>query len=288
MDELRGVAGVTAEMLAALGEAGIKGVEDLACCATDNLTGCLDGLEVSREDCETLIMQRTPPGRLDLGKGVRRLRGAQHRPAHQGCRRAAGSECVIPGQRSSQRQERVEIPNEDLEDVDADSNGAEIAPWAPQPPRINGSHAVSIFEHRRGCRWIVTAPGTPIEDMRYCGAPVVEASSWCEQPGFLSRRRASLAGDAIGAVGLVDAARSQGARKRQSGQLRQRDRAGGKRFRFRPKRKATAVSECARCGGDRLTGISLCFASGRAVAPECVQFPWHSQRDFLGTLTLSK
>jgi len=70
-DELREVSGMTARMMAALGEHGIKSVEDLAGCATDDLAGWterkdgetvrtpgfLDGFELSREDCETLIMQ---------------------------------------------------------------------------------------------------------------------------------------------------------------------------------------------------------------------------------------
>src|SRR5262249_16848569 len=38
-DELKGVPGVTAKMMVALGENGIKTVEDLAGCATDDLAG---------------------------------------------------------------------------------------------------------------------------------------------------------------------------------------------------------------------------------------------------------
>jgi N utilization substance protein A len=58
-------------MLVKLGENEIKTVEDLAGCATDDLfgwserkdgettkhPGILDGFELSREDCEALIMQ---------------------------------------------------------------------------------------------------------------------------------------------------------------------------------------------------------------------------------------
>jgi N utilization substance protein A len=58
-------------MLVKLGENGVKTVEDLAGCATDDLTGWterkdgeskhepgfFDGLDVSREDAEALIMQ---------------------------------------------------------------------------------------------------------------------------------------------------------------------------------------------------------------------------------------
>jgi N utilization substance protein A len=70
-DEVKEVPGVTTKMLVAFGENGVKTVEDLAGCATDDLTGWterkdgeskhepgyLDGLGVSREEAESLIMQ---------------------------------------------------------------------------------------------------------------------------------------------------------------------------------------------------------------------------------------
>jgi N utilization substance protein A len=70
-DELREVPGVTTKMMVAFGENGIKTVEDLAGCATDDLAGwserkdgevvrnagALDGFEFAREECEALIMQ---------------------------------------------------------------------------------------------------------------------------------------------------------------------------------------------------------------------------------------
>jgi N utilization substance protein A len=70
-DEVRGVPGVTTAMLVKLGENGVKNVEDLAGCATDDLTGWterkdgeskrepgfLDGLNVSRDEAEAMIMQ---------------------------------------------------------------------------------------------------------------------------------------------------------------------------------------------------------------------------------------
>src|SRR6187401_1740858 len=70
-DALKDVSGVTTKILVALGENGVKTVEDLAGCATDDLTGWterkdgetkhepgfLDGLGISREDAETMIMQ---------------------------------------------------------------------------------------------------------------------------------------------------------------------------------------------------------------------------------------
>ncbi|ALK10851.1 transcription termination factor NusA [Blastochloris viridis] len=70
-DAVREVPGVTTKMLVALGKAGIKSIEDLAGCATDDLVGwterqdgetvrtpgALDGFELSREDAEALIMQ---------------------------------------------------------------------------------------------------------------------------------------------------------------------------------------------------------------------------------------
>jgi N utilization substance protein A len=70
-DALTEVPGVTTAMLVTLGEDGIKTVEDLAGCATDDLIGwserkdgevtkhpgLLDGFDLSREDAEGLIMQ---------------------------------------------------------------------------------------------------------------------------------------------------------------------------------------------------------------------------------------
>ena len=70
-DDVKTVPGITSKMLVALGENDIKSVEDLAGCATDDLTGwterkdgetirqpgALDGFELSREDAEQLIMQ---------------------------------------------------------------------------------------------------------------------------------------------------------------------------------------------------------------------------------------
>ncbi|MGB6936211.1 MAG: transcription termination factor NusA [Xanthobacteraceae bacterium] len=70
-DELKEVEGVTSAMLVRFGENGIKTIEDLAGCATDDLAGwterkdgeavrqagILDGFEISREEAEALIMQ---------------------------------------------------------------------------------------------------------------------------------------------------------------------------------------------------------------------------------------
>ena len=70
-DELKEVPGVTTRMLVAFGENGVKTIEDLAGCATDDLAGWterkdgeakrepgfLDGFELTREDCEQIIMQ---------------------------------------------------------------------------------------------------------------------------------------------------------------------------------------------------------------------------------------
>jgi N utilization substance protein A len=70
-DELKEVPGITTVMLVKLGENGVKTVEDLAGCATDDLAGWterkdgetkqepgfLDGMDLSREECEALIMQ---------------------------------------------------------------------------------------------------------------------------------------------------------------------------------------------------------------------------------------
>ncbi len=70
-DELKDVPGVTTAMLVRFGENGIKTVEDLAGCATDDLAGwterkdgesvreagILDGFDLSREEAESLVMQ---------------------------------------------------------------------------------------------------------------------------------------------------------------------------------------------------------------------------------------
>ncbi|MCW5695081.1 MAG: transcription termination/antitermination protein NusA, partial [Pseudolabrys sp.] len=70
-DELRDVPGVTTAMMVKLGENDVKTVEDLAGCATDDLTGWterkdgeskrepgfLDGLGVDRDEAEGIIMQ---------------------------------------------------------------------------------------------------------------------------------------------------------------------------------------------------------------------------------------
>jgi len=70
-DDLKDIPGVTTAMLVKLGENGIKTVEDLAGCATDDLlgwserkdgetsrhAGALDGFDLTRADCEAMIMQ---------------------------------------------------------------------------------------------------------------------------------------------------------------------------------------------------------------------------------------
>jgi len=69
--ELKEIAGITTSMLVKFGENGIKTMEDLAGCATDDLfgwserkdgettryPGILDGFDLSRDDIEALIMQ---------------------------------------------------------------------------------------------------------------------------------------------------------------------------------------------------------------------------------------
>ena len=70
-DAMKDVPGVTTKMMVKLGENEIKSVEDLAGCATDDLAGwterkdgeskrfpgILDGFDLSREECEAMIMQ---------------------------------------------------------------------------------------------------------------------------------------------------------------------------------------------------------------------------------------
>jgi transcription termination/antitermination protein NusA len=70
-DDLKEIPGVTTPMLVALGENDVKTVEDLAGCATDDLAGWterkdgetthhagfLDGFDLTREECESIVMQ---------------------------------------------------------------------------------------------------------------------------------------------------------------------------------------------------------------------------------------
>jgi transcription termination/antitermination protein NusA len=70
-DALKDVPGVTTAMLVKLGENDVKTVEDLAGCATDDLSGWterkdgeavrqagfLDGFDITREEAEAIIMQ---------------------------------------------------------------------------------------------------------------------------------------------------------------------------------------------------------------------------------------
>lgn len=69
-DELKEIEGVTTPMLVKLGENDVKTIEDLAGCATDDLVGWterkdaetvkhagfLEGLDISRDDAEAMIM----------------------------------------------------------------------------------------------------------------------------------------------------------------------------------------------------------------------------------------
>src|SRR5437660_991713 len=80
VDAVKEVPGVTTRMLVAFGENGVKSVEDLAGCATDELSGwserkegetirhpgILDGFEITREEAEAIIMQaRVKAGWVD-------------------------------------------------------------------------------------------------------------------------------------------------------------------------------------------------------------------------------
>ena len=70
-DELMSLPGIIASMTVPLGHSGIKTVEDLAACATDDLIGwnerrgrrikhhrgILEGLALSREECDSLILR---------------------------------------------------------------------------------------------------------------------------------------------------------------------------------------------------------------------------------------
>jgi N utilization substance protein A len=98
-DAVKTVPGVTSKMLVKFGENDVKSVEDLAGCATDDLVGWterkdgeavkhagyLDGIEISREDAEAMIMQaRLKAGWIteaDLAKPAEADAAAEDQPA---------------------------------------------------------------------------------------------------------------------------------------------------------------------------------------------------------------
>ena len=99
-DALKEVPGVTTHMLVAFGENDIKTVEDLAGCATDDLVGwterkeggeqtkypgILDGIDISRDDAEAMIMQaRLKAGWIteaDLAKPSEEAEASEDQPA---------------------------------------------------------------------------------------------------------------------------------------------------------------------------------------------------------------
>src|SRR5256886_1294890 len=99
-DAVKDVPGVTSKMLVKFGENDIKTVDDLAGCATDDLVGwterkeggeqtkfagALDGLEISRDDAEAMIMQaRVKAGWIteaDLAKPAEEAEAAEDQPA---------------------------------------------------------------------------------------------------------------------------------------------------------------------------------------------------------------
>jgi N utilization substance protein A len=99
-DAVKAVPGVTAKMLVKLGENDVKTVEDLAGCATDDLVGwterkeggeqtkfagILDGIDISRDDAEAMIMQaRLKAGWIteaDLAKPSEEAEASEDQPA---------------------------------------------------------------------------------------------------------------------------------------------------------------------------------------------------------------
>jgi len=99
-DAVKDVPGVTSKMLVKFGENDIKTVEDLAGCATDDLVGwterkeggeqtkfpgALDGIEISRDDAEAMIMQaRVKAGWIteaDLAKPAEEAEATEDQPA---------------------------------------------------------------------------------------------------------------------------------------------------------------------------------------------------------------
>ena len=97
-DALKDVPGVTTAMLVRFGENGVKTVEDLAGCATDDLVGwterkdgetvreagILDGFDLSREEAEALVMQARAEGRLGRRGRSRSAAAVEEAPAARG------------------------------------------------------------------------------------------------------------------------------------------------------------------------------------------------------------
>jgi N utilization substance protein A len=96
-DELRDVSGVTTAMMVKLGENDVKTIEDLAGCATDDLVGWserkdgetiknagfLDGIEISRDEAEAMIMDaRVKAGWVEAA--------AEAEPVEEGAESAEG------------------------------------------------------------------------------------------------------------------------------------------------------------------------------------------------------
>ena len=104
-DELKDVPGVTTAMLVKFGENGIKKVEDLAGCATDDLSGwterkdgetkrepgILDGFEVSREEAEAHHHAGAAQGRLGHRSRSRSAACRGGSPGRGGSRRPEGA-----------------------------------------------------------------------------------------------------------------------------------------------------------------------------------------------------
>ena len=78
-DGLKDIPGITTQMLVEFGECGVKSIEDLASCATDDLdgwsehkggktirhAGILDRVRISRQQCEAMIINaRIRAGRI--------------------------------------------------------------------------------------------------------------------------------------------------------------------------------------------------------------------------------
>jgi hypothetical protein len=129
----------------------------VACCATDNLAGYLDGLEVSREDCETLIMH----ARLRVGwitetefavydaRGIaQRTRAAVAPAGSNSAGKSTRRTDVVTrsGFLDTSRRDQTPAPEDALEapthSSDAVDIGDDIAPWT-QPAPCNGSHCRS-------------------------------------------------------------------------------------------------------------------------------------------------
>ena len=143
-DALKEVPGVTTAMLVKLGENGIKTVEDLAGCATDDLVGWTE-----RKDGETEHASRHPRRLRSVARGDR---GADHAGARQGRLGQRRRPRAAAGRRSRRLEADARRRHEQRWTIPHEHAGAHACRCRPTPGRATvapGSGA-ALRRNRRG------------------------------------------------------------------------------------------------------------------------------------------